>query len=398
MRRAFVLLHRYVGLSLAVFLILAGLTGSVIAFYKELDAMLNPGWFKVEPANERLSPSQWVERAESELTGVRVSYVQFPRQAQEAVSVWVVARKDKPVPDYDQVFLNPYTGEILGKRKWGAFRIDRAHLIPFIYKLHYTLHLGETGIFIIGIVSLIWFFDCFVGLYLGWPRWNWKGIKQALSVKWRAGAARVNFDLHRASGLWLWIVLAVLAFSGMAMNLHDEVFQPIVRIFSKLSPRPEASLLQRANPEAPFSVSIEQAAAAAEAYLGTKGTIGEVGAIGIDHAKGSYRVRFYSDTNIMKDHPETQIFISAETAAVLGKSIPREGTAGDIVSQWQYPLHSGKAFGLPGRILICLSGIVTALLSVTGVVIWWRKFRRRNGGIDASANSSLPTERPKELT
>src|SRR5690606_10395567 len=42
MRRIFVLLHRYVGLALAAFLIVTGLTGAVISWDHELDEWLNP--------------------------------------------------------------------------------------------------------------------------------------------------------------------------------------------------------------------------------------------------------------------------------------------------------------------------------------------------------------------
>jgi uncharacterized iron-regulated membrane protein len=43
----------------------------------------------------------------------------------------------------------------------------------------------------------------------------------------------------------------------------------------------------------------------------------------------------------------------------------------------QFPMHSGRILGLPGRILISAMGLVVAALSVTGVVIWWRKRRAR---------------------
>ena len=56
---------------------------------------------------------------------------------------------------------------------------------------------------------------------------------------------------------------------------------------------------------------------------------------------------------------------------------PWVGTAADIFVQAQFPLHSGRIVGLFGRILISIMGLVVAALSVTGVVIWWRKRRAR---------------------
>src|SRR5262249_48860355 len=57
----------------------------------------------------------------------------------------------------------------------------------------------------------------------------------------------------------------------------------------------------------------------------------------------------------------------------LGDRIPWKGTAGDLFLQVQFPLHSGRIAGLPGRIFISAMGLLVALLSATGVIIWWQK-------------------------
>jgi uncharacterized iron-regulated membrane protein len=56
----------------------------------------------------------------------------------------------------------------------------------------------------------------------------------------------------------------------------------------------------------------------------------------------------------------------------------------------QLPLHSGNIVGLGGRILISLSGLVTAMLSITGVVIWLRKRRAAVLGESNQAVRSAP--------
>jgi uncharacterized iron-regulated membrane protein len=40
-----------------------------------------------------------------------------------------------------------------------------------------------------------------------------------------------------------------------------------------------------------------------------------------------------------------------------------------VFAQAQFPLHSGRIIGLPGRIIICLLGLAVAGLSLTGVYI-----------------------------
>lgn len=49
------------------------------------------------------------------------------------------------------------------------------------------------------------------------------------------------------------------------------------------------------------------------------------------------------------------------------------GSIGDVFLDWQWPLHSGHAFGWTGRILVFLSGLACPILYVTGVIRWMQK-------------------------
>jgi uncharacterized iron-regulated membrane protein len=46
--------------------------------------------------------------------------------------------------------------------------------------------------------------------------------------------------------------------------------------------------------------------------------------------------------------------------------------------QLQFPLHSGEIAGLTGRIVICITGILVAVLSITGVLVWARRRRAKS--------------------
>ncbi|WP_289302863.1 PepSY domain-containing protein, partial [Methylophaga sp. UBA3996] len=49
----------------------------------------------------------------------------------------------------------------------------------------------------------------------------------------------------------------------------------------------------------------------------------------------------------------------------------------DIFIQAQFPLHSGRILGLPGRIMVSIMGLMIAIFSVTGIIIWAKKRRAR---------------------
>jgi uncharacterized iron-regulated membrane protein len=390
-RKLCVRLHRYAGLAMAIFLTIAGLTGSVIAFQDELDAWLNPELFRTTSSGAALSPSELIARIERFDPRLRVTYMPLQFAPGEAIRVGVEARLDPATArafalDYDEIFVDPISGDVLGRRQWGACCFAPQQLIPFLYKLHYSLHLpGAWGVWLMGLVALLWAMDCFVGAYLTWPRRRpfFARWKPAWKIKRRASAYRRNFDLHRAGGLWFWGVLLTLAVSGVYFNLHDEVFRPIVAFFSPLTPG-VFEQRQAHSPEAPIeaAISFEEVIAHARAEAARRGWSHVPGGVSYRPAYGIYAVDFFATPH---DHGaglgSAFLYFDGRNGRLLGARVPGEGTAGDIFMRLQFPLHSGQIAGLPGRIIVCLTGLVVAMLSSTGVVIWWKKHqgRRRAG-------------------
>lgn len=73
----------------------------------------------------------------------------------------------------------------------------------------------------------------------------------------------------------------------------------------------------------------------------------------------------------------TRLYIDAYSGAILGMNIPTGETSGDTVSTWIKTLHMAGVWGLPYKILLSITGGMVALLSITGVIMWWRKRSRR---------------------
>jgi uncharacterized iron-regulated membrane protein len=85
------------------------------------------------------------------------------------------------------------------------------------------------------------------------------------------------------------------------------------------------------------------------------------------------------------------LVLDGRSGEAAGGRVPFEGTAADIFMQLQFPLHSGRIAGLPGRILISLLGLVVAMLSITGIVIWAKK-RGAQAARTATANAAQLAE------
>jgi uncharacterized iron-regulated membrane protein len=247
-RALFVLLHRWVGLVLAGFLLLAGVTGALLAWYDELDAAISPALLRAPPPTpdaRPLDPLVLFERTQAAYPHAVLRFARLSVRPGHALVFSLSAPRAAggatatKLPN-NQVFVDPYTGRVLGERYAGDLSQGLKNLMPFVYRLHYQLALGVVGSYAFGVVALLWALDCFVGAYLtfpasrrnkpaqpgarSWPARWWTVWK----VRWHGGGYRLNLDLHRAGGLWVWAMLFVLAWSGVAFNLR-EVYDPAMK-------------------------------------------------------------------------------------------------------------------------------------------------------------------------
>jgi len=383
MRAFLVLLHRYMGLATAVFLVLAGLTGSVLAFNHELDEWLNPQFYEATSQGERLPPGALVDAVQTAHPKLQVWYMEYPQEAGHTALLAAVPRKDpatgQPFNERNQVFyLDPVSAEHKGARYWGECCFQRENFIPFILEFHYNLTLpGNWGLLLMGGVAITWVIDCFIALWLTLPRGKpfWKKWATAWKVK-GGHAYRLNFDLHRAGGLWLWLLLLPIAVSSVAMNLPSQVFKPAVSLFSPIEPSVyEARGRMPADQLGTTQLSYQQAyerALQEGKRLGLTAAIGEL--------YYSFEYNFYGagfgqhDTDA---HGKSWLFFHGTDGRLLGQEIAGQGTLGEQFYRLQLPIHGGRIIGVTGQIMIAVLGVLIAGLSGTGVYIWWRKWQAR---------------------
>jgi uncharacterized iron-regulated membrane protein len=413
MRAFATLLHRYAGLLIAAFLFVSGLTGAIISWDHELDDVLNPELMEARASGPALSALDLAAQIEARHPQVRVTYLPLaPEEAGKSLSFGVEPRVDPRTqrlyePGFNQIFIDPATGEELGKREWGAvWPITKENFVSFLYVLHYSLHLPEMwgidrwGIWLLGIIAIIWTVDCFTGFYLTLPpkkrarskagegeggaaaatRAWWQRWKPAWLVRWRAGATKLNFDLHRAFSLWTWGLLFIVAFTAFSLNLYFEVFYPLMSKVSQVTPSPfELRAPHDKHDPVEPTVTYAQVLSDARRVAADRAWTEPAGSAYYVPEWGIYGVEFYQpgDGHGAGGVGHRQLYFDGRSGELLGDFQPWRGTLADLFVQAQFPLHSGRILGLPGRILISALGLVVALLSVTGVVIWLKKRNAR---------------------
>ncbi len=391
-RSFWVLLHRYTGLAMTAFLIIVGLTGSLLAFLPELEAMINPQWSVQPVPGKPIEPITLLTTAEQIDSSIKANGV-WLNNAVAKVAVSPLYEQVSNVP-YNQLLVNSYTGEILGKRNQGDISRGISEIMPFIYKLHFALALDEFGGWILGITALVWTLDCFVGFYLTLPprkstrpgqiplatKIFWQRWQPAWLIKWSASKIRINFDLHRAGGLWLWLALLVFAWSSVYMNLggfYTQVMQSVSEYHQPWTEFPDLPQPVQ-NPQ----ISWRQAQDIAQAELNqlehTQG-VRTLAASGfwINRAKGFYVYAVKSPADIQDHGGQTRVVIDANSGAVKQVLLPTGQYCGNTITSWLLALHTANIWGLPYKIFVCVLGLAIVMLSVTGVLIWLKKRRSK---------------------
>lgn len=383
--------HRYIGLVLALFLAIAGLTGSLLAWNEELEAALNPQLFRVQPpapGAARLDPVLLHEQVRLRYPDAFVARV--PLEHIEGRSQLFALRSLKGgkanALANDQVFVDPYTGAILGERKWGDIGQGRKNLMPFIYRLHYSLALDGVGTLVFGIVALLWTIDCFVGAWLTMPRRGDGAARASWPARWwsawklRTGSVyKVSFNLHRAGGLWTWAMLFVLAWSGVAFNL-PQVYDPAMKALFAHQPGLEA-IPKLPEPRLAPSLPWGPALAAARAHMAGQAqardfVVEAEKSLLYDPTRGVYRYDVRTSHDIRHRGGHTRLVMDADTGRLVGLWLPTGAASGDTISTWLETLHMAALGGWPVQLLICLMGLVVAMLSFTGILVWLKKRRR----------------------
>ena len=132
MRASLLVFHRWLALAASVFILVVAVTGSALVFEGAIDRGLNPQLWRVTPGTQPLSLDTLAARAKA-VSGDSISALTLANVSDRA---WVARTRAR------QIFLDPYTGRVLGTRATADFNKSlprRLHL------LHTSLLADKAG-------------------------------------------------------------------------------------------------------------------------------------------------------------------------------------------------------------------------------------------------------------
>ncbi len=385
-RKLWLDVHLYLGLVAGLVLSVVGLTGGLLVFYQESQELLNPELFITSAPAESQPQLQALdnivnaaEQAKPPLSEFNKLY--YPRKANMTYKfLYYVRDKNQANTKGDgyYVFVDPYSLKVNGTQIWHPkdHYWDRP-LPSFIMQLHWCLLLGrETGRITVGILGVLGFILVLTGLIVWWPLTG--KFKQALTIKHPAGNIRRIFDLHKTLGFYLSLVLLPVLLSGVYMNFPERV-NTVVKVFTPLHrPNVFESIPPEIQSATPKSAQHTVSLSAVESIVQKNYPSGRLWMLNAPKNAADVFIVMKREVNEVGQFIGYRDFaIDQYTGQILQVYDAGAGSAGDIFADWQWPLHSGQAFGWTGRVLVLLSGLACPVLFVTGVIRWQQKRRAK---------------------
>ncbi len=341
--------HLWAGLAGLLVLLLAGLSGVLLVYQKELVALV------VTPRAELpadYGPVSVARELEAIAVGQGLEQMLSIKAPSALEPYWTLRREE------GMELLSLGTLETYSDRAWFL------RVVEFVRQLHVDLFASAWGEAVLLVSGLLALFLCISGLVLWWPgrrRFHWRWV-----LPGRVRPSQL-LQYHRHAGALASPLLLLILFTGSLM-LWQKLVIPVLPPAETYPLPPAAEATQARGVAASYLLAQAQVADGWPTYI----------RIWPEQGGHSMKVRFRLPDE-WHLNGRTSVQIRLDTGDMrLSERADQVGVARNLVNQL-YPLHSG--FGMNGvyRLLSLAVGLALCWLSVTGGWHYLKRWRRSRG-------------------
>lgn len=350
----FLKLHRWIGLSVGLLLIVQALTGVSLVFRDEIERVIHPSLIvPVRPA--RVPVQALLDSVRSAHPKAKIARAEFPVAADQAVMVrWTV--KDQRW----QTAVDPYDGHIVLE---GA---ENTWPLALLFNVHEQLLAGPVGEVIVGIEGLALMFMAGTGIAYWWP--GRRRLKQGFRVKLDGSTDLRWRTLHRAVGAGVSVFLLLSAVTGVLMVWKDPV-RDVLSSFTRVERRPAPKVAER-----PGAKMIAVDALIAQAQRAYGAPLRQ-----LRFSSGERVVAVFLDSGARTIRPDgtTQVYYNAYDGTELGRYVAGSLPASSEFIDWIYTVHTGLWGGVLTKLILMLTGLTLAGMGASGLWLWYSRTSRK---------------------
>ena len=384
-------LHLAAGTGAGLVILVMSATGVVLAFKPQILNRIEHGVRFVAPQDgARVPPSQLLAAARVRRPDAAPASLALDRDP--SASAAVSFGRDATV------YVNPYTGNVLGEGSAGAQQFFRS-----VENWHRWLAVDgdnrATARALTGAANVIFLGLAVSGLFLWWPHTWLPQHMKAILVFRRASTGRArDFNWHNVIGFWCAPVIIILAATGAVMSypwanrlLYQLAGTPLAAPAQRAGPQGERAGAGRgAGPRGALPDNLDQLWARAEQQLPGWRTI----TMRLPDRRDAPVSFTMTDTESWNAFARSQLTLDASTGDVT-RWEPYDGTSrGQKWRGWVRFGHTGELGGLAGQtlagaaslggVVLVWTGLALALRRLLGWRLWRRTVRPRTSSAPAA--------------
>ncbi len=322
-----------------------------MAFEPELDHLLHAKLSYVHPQGTPMPLAQIAGAVARAFPGERIGGYLLGPSADISYQVALRGR---------QVCVDQYTGAILGVRPGGPDFLSRVHQLHLRLLLQSQSDPGKKIMTWAGVAIL---FLAVSGIYLWWPY-------KRVTIQGPASSRRFWFDVHNAVGICSFLFLGILSLTGVMIGFEESTVPMFYRMTGSHPVPPP-----RAFPPPPPGmkpISPDQAMEIARSALPGTAPF----QINVPPPRGAYqiRARFPEDRT---PGGRSMVVVDQYTGQVLFAQGSRTAPGGARMVIQNRAIHTGDILGMPSKVLMSLASLALAAQAVSGVVMWWKRPRKK---------------------
>lgn len=332
--------HSYFGIIAGTFLIVLGITGSILIFTPDIDHLLFSK-YEVETNTTDLQLDKATAAVQEKFPDWSTRIVKF----EKGKTILFNLRRPEA---RKYVFVNPSSGNII--------KVINAntHFTKWILKLHYSLHSGIIGRFLVLFAGIVFFLSLLTGIIL-YRKMILKTLLFQIKIK-NNNKKTYYSTLHRYVGVWALILNLVIVFTGIFLaykvvnsGLKDSVepSPPTIKISL------EASLLKIEKEYPNFKATYIRLPSSEKGNIIFSGTF-KNDAFYLSKYYNKFSINYKTGAVVNIDKINDADFITKFNSSIL-------------------PIHFGQYGGWASKVLYCIVGLSGPFLSISGYFIWLKR-------------------------
>jgi uncharacterized iron-regulated membrane protein len=393
--------HFYAGLFCIPFILVLSITGAIYLFKPQVEAVLDQSYDQLVLTGKPATAEAQVSAALAAVPGAVLNAYVLPETQYSAVRVLVGQRKD-----LTRVYVHPETLQILKLEQ------DDDKLMRVVHRIHGNLLIGDLGSNLVELAASWAIVMIITGLYLWWPS-NMKSLAGIVYPRLGRSGRLWWHDLHAVTGFWISFFTLFLLLSGLPWAKSWGGLLKEVRHISagkvvqqdwttgrssELADRQKMNMVAGEESEHANHVGHQHGASkmpqAKQDYSSIDRLVATVQPLHLTApvliSPPSKKSPEWTAKSDAQNRPlRVNLVLDASSGEIKSRKNFADRPLLDRIIGYGVAIHEGQLFGWFNQLLGLLTAIGLSLLSVSAIVLWWR--RRAVGTLGAPPSNKKAT-------